>query len=146
MSIREAFAALEAYGVRIPDYGHLVQVQKTLYGAPAYASPHPNILPAPRGEMPPRKLYVVLEHASVEICPATPGKARLNKAGAKPTLLNCDDHQGLIAKMGRDVSEARPDITHQVGHMSPSLCATRHYVDSSISRCISALSFVEVKC
>ena len=33
--------------------------------------------------------------------------------GDKYVLLNCDDHQGLLKKMGRDISEARPDITHQ---------------------------------
>jgi rRNA pseudouridine-1189 N-methylase Emg1 (Nep1/Mra1 family) len=30
-------------------------------------------------------------------------------------LLNCDDHQGILAKTGRDIADARPDITHQVG-------------------------------
>jgi hypothetical protein len=29
-------------------------------------------------------------------------------------LLNCDDHQGFLAKEGRDIADARPDITHQV--------------------------------
>jgi rRNA small subunit pseudouridine methyltransferase Nep1 len=28
--------------------------------------------------------------------------------------LNCDDHQGFLAKEGRDIADARPDITHQV--------------------------------
>jgi len=27
--------------------------------------------------------------------------------------LNCDDHQGILAKMGREIAHARPDITHQ---------------------------------
>ncbi|THU79986.1 Nep1-domain-containing protein [Dendrothele bispora CBS 962.96] len=31
----------------------------------------------------------------------------------KYTLLNCDDHQGILAKTGRDIADARPDITHQ---------------------------------
>ncbi|KAM6495355.1 EMG1/NEP1 methyltransferase domain containing protein [Amanita muscaria] len=31
----------------------------------------------------------------------------------KYTLLNCDDHQGILAKMRRDIADARPDITHQ---------------------------------
>jgi rRNA small subunit pseudouridine methyltransferase Nep1 len=34
---------------------------------------------------------------------------------AKYALLNCDDHQGILAKTGRDIADARPDITHQVG-------------------------------
>ncbi|KAF6062551.1 Ribosomal RNA small subunit methyltransferase NEP1 [Candida albicans] len=33
--------------------------------------------------------------------------------GDRFALLNCDDHQGLLRKMGRDIAEARPDITHQ---------------------------------
>lgn len=32
----------------------------------------------------------------------------------KYVLLNCDDHQRVLARMGRDIAEARPDITHQV--------------------------------
>ncbi|KAG8996504.1 18S rRNA pseudouridine methyltransferase, partial [Tulasnella sp. 427] len=31
----------------------------------------------------------------------------------KYALLNCDDHQGILAKTGRDIADARPDITHQ---------------------------------
>lgn len=34
--------------------------------------------------------------------------------GKKFELLNCDDHKSLLLKNGRDVSSARPDITHQV--------------------------------
>lgn len=37
---------------------------------------------------------------------------------AKYALLNCDDHQGILAKTGRDIADARPDITHQVSHLS----------------------------
>lgn len=37
---------------------------------------------------------------------------------AKYALLNCDDHQGILAKTGRDIADARPDITHQVRHPS----------------------------
>merc|ERR1711939_559607 len=39
---------------------------------------------------------------------------RKGKGGEeKYSLLNCDDHQGVLAKMGRDIAHARPDITHQ---------------------------------
>jgi hypothetical protein len=37
---------------------------------------------------------------------------------AKYALLNCDDHQGILAKTGRDIADARPDITHQVSQAS----------------------------
>ncbi|ODV97990.1 hypothetical protein PACTADRAFT_73638 [Pachysolen tannophilus NRRL Y-2460] len=56
-----------------------------------------------------KRLIVVLSHACLEthkISTSGPG-------GDKYALLNCDDHQGLLRKMGRDISEARPDITHQ---------------------------------
>lgn len=43
---------------------------------------------------------------------------------AKYALLNCDDHQGILAKTGRDIADARPDITHQV---SPSSVVLQHY-------------------
>ena len=49
------------------------------------------------------------------------GKTESYKVAAKSKneedkymLLNADDHQGLLAKMGREVATARPDITHQV--------------------------------
>jgi rRNA small subunit pseudouridine methyltransferase Nep1 len=43
------------------------------------------------------------------------GKGKGGREGdVKYTLLNCDDHQGILAKTGRDIADARPDITHQV--------------------------------
>ncbi|PKI84103.1 rRNA small subunit pseudouridine methyltransferase Nep1 [Malassezia vespertilionis] len=64
-----------------------------------------------------RRLIVVLEQACLEAYKISSGSAthaRGNKdAGEKYALLNCDDHQKVLAKMGRDISEARPDITHQ---------------------------------
>ncbi|KAK0547689.1 18S rRNA pseudouridine methyltransferase [Tilletia horrida] len=45
-----------------------------------------------------------------------PGGSRSSSSkdgGDKYALLNCDDHQRVLAKMGRDIAEARPDITHQ---------------------------------
>ena len=32
----------------------------------------------------------------------------------KYALLNSDEHIGVMRKMNRDISDARPDITHQV--------------------------------
>ncbi|WFC99721.1 rRNA small subunit pseudouridine methyltransferase Nep1 [Malassezia yamatoensis] len=64
-----------------------------------------------------RRLIVVLEQASLETYKVSSGSAthaRGNKdAGEKYALLNCDDHQKVLAKMNRDIAEARPDITHQ---------------------------------
>ena len=70
-----------------------------------------------------RRLIVVLEHACLEAYKISSGSAgRLGGQGgrkdggkdAKYALLNCDDHQGILAKTGRDIADARPDITHQV--------------------------------
>ncbi|RDB15618.1 Ribosomal RNA small subunit methyltransferase NEP1 [Hypsizygus marmoreus] len=64
-----------------------------------------------------RRLYVILEQACLEayrLSGGGGGKGRNGKEGeVKYTLLNCDDHQGILAKTGRDIADARPDITHQ---------------------------------
>lgn len=55
-----------------------------------------------------KRLIVVLSQACLETHKISSGGS-----GDKYALLNCDDHQGLLKKMGRDIAEARPDITHQ---------------------------------
>jgi len=64
-----------------------------------------------------RRLYVVLEQACLEAYRVSSGgKGKGGRGGegeVKYTLLNCDDHQGILAKTGRDIADARPDITHQ---------------------------------
>ncbi|BFZ56448.1 18S rRNA pseudouridine methyltransferase [Savitreella phatthalungensis] len=55
-----------------------------------------------------RRLIVVLERACLETYKVGKDKA------SKYALLNCDDHQGVLKKMGRDIADARPDICHQV--------------------------------
>jgi rRNA small subunit pseudouridine methyltransferase Nep1 len=60
-----------------------------------------------------KRLIVVLSNASLETYRA----AHSGKAGGKEekfSLLNSDEHIGVMRKMGRDISDARPDITHQV--------------------------------
>lgn len=80
-----------------------------------------------------RRLFVILEQACLEayrISSGGSGKGRNGKGEGevKYTLLNCDDHQGILAKTGRDIADARPDITHQVSfngwyvlHANPNL-------------------------
>lgn len=65
-------------------------------------------------------LTVVLFQASLEVYRTTSHKhnnttsnGNNKREEVKYTLLNCDDHQGILAKAGRDIAEARPDITHQ---------------------------------
>lgn len=63
-----------------------------------------------------RRLFVILEQACLEayrVSSATRGKNG-REGDVKYALLNCDDHQGILAKTGRDIADARPDITHQV--------------------------------
>ena len=62
-----------------------------------------------------KRLIVVLSNASLETYRASGGKG---KNDDKFTLLNSDEHIGVMRKMGRDISEARPDITHQVCMLS----------------------------
>jgi rRNA small subunit pseudouridine methyltransferase Nep1 len=56
-----------------------------------------------------RKVIVVLENASLEA-------ARLvaYRHDSKMQLLNCDEHQSILKRLGRDIADARPDIVHQV--------------------------------
>ncbi|KIK63821.1 hypothetical protein GYMLUDRAFT_40906 [Collybiopsis luxurians FD-317 M1] len=65
----------------------------------------------------PGRLFVVLEQACLEAYRISSGSKSNGKKGkegeVKYTLLNCDDHQGILAKTGRDIADARPDITHQ---------------------------------
>ena len=50
-----------------------------------------------------KRLIIVLESANLETI----------KFGKGYGLLNVDEHSGILKKLGRDFSTARPDITHQ---------------------------------
>lgn len=54
-----------------------------------------------------QRLIVVLSNACLETHKIT------TNGVDRYVLLNCDDHQGLLKKMNRDIADARPDITHQ---------------------------------
>lgn len=60
-----------------------------------------------------QRLVVVLSNASLETYRAAHSGSKGSKE-EKYSLLNSDEHIGIMRKMGRDISEARPDITHQV--------------------------------
>jgi rRNA small subunit pseudouridine methyltransferase Nep1 len=51
-----------------------------------------------------KRLIIVIEGATIEVV----------KAGKDYQLLNCDDHRHIIRKLGRDIADCRPDITHQI--------------------------------
>jgi rRNA small subunit pseudouridine methyltransferase Nep1 len=62
-----------------------------------------------------KRLIVVLSNASLETYRASHSGGRAaNGREEKYSLLNSDEHIGIMRKMNRDISEARPDITHQV--------------------------------
>ena len=61
-----------------------------------------------------QRLVVVLSNASLETYKASHGGRGGNIRDEKYSLLNSDEHIGVMRKMNRDISDARPDITHQV--------------------------------
>ena len=75
-------------------------------------------VPIPSTDKDTKRLIVVLSNASLETYKAVYGGGS-TRPGApareeKYSLLNSDEHIGVMRKMGRDISDARPDITHQV--------------------------------
>lgn len=71
-------------------------------------------VPIPSTDKHSQRLIVVLSNASLETFRAAHGPVRGPSREEKYSLLNSDEHIGIMRKMGRDISEARPDITHQV--------------------------------
>ena len=72
-------------------------------------------VPIPSTDKDTQRLIVVLSNASLETYKASHGGARGGVVrDEKYSLLNSDEHIGVMRKMNRDISDARPDITHQV--------------------------------
>lgn len=73
-------------------------------------------VPIPSTDKDSQRLIVVLSNASLETYKQSSGGGRPGaRAGEeKYSLLNSDEHIGIMRKMNRDISDARPDITHQV--------------------------------
>lgn len=78
-------------------------------------------VPIPPSDKDTQRLVVVLSNASLETYKSShPGPSRLGpQREEKYSLLNSDEHIGVMRKMNRDISDARPDITHQVGPPPP---------------------------
>ncbi|KAI9816535.1 MAG: 18S rRNA pseudouridine methyltransferase [Pycnora praestabilis] len=72
-------------------------------------------VPIPANDKDTQRLIVVLSNASLETYKASHGG--VGRGGVikdeKFSLLNSDEHIGVMRKMNRDISDARPDITHQ---------------------------------
>lgn len=71
-------------------------------------------VPIPPADKETQRLIVVLSHASLETFRASHGGRNGTARDEKYSLLNSDEHIGVMRKMNRDISEARPDIAHQV--------------------------------
>lgn len=69
--------------------------------------------PIPPSDKDTQRLIVVLSNASLETYKSSAGRSASAK-DEKYSLLNSDDHIGVMRKMNRDISDARPDIAHQV--------------------------------
>ncbi|OJJ00679.1 hypothetical protein ASPVEDRAFT_128496 [Aspergillus versicolor CBS 583.65] len=70
-------------------------------------------VPIPPADKETQRLIVVLSHASLETFRASHGGRNGTARDEKYSLLNSDEHIGVMRKMNRDISEARPDIAHQ---------------------------------
>jgi len=71
-------------------------------------------VPIPTTDKDSRRMIVVLSNASLETYKAVYGGGRPGAVrDEKYSLLNSDEHIGVMRKMNRDISDARPDITHQ---------------------------------
>lgn len=72
-------------------------------------------VPIPSTDKDTKRLIVVLSNASLETYKASNSGGRPGaQRDEKYSLLNSDEHIGVMRKMNRDISDARPDITHQV--------------------------------
>jgi rRNA small subunit pseudouridine methyltransferase Nep1 len=71
-------------------------------------------VPIPSTDKDTPRMIVVLSNASLETYKASHGGSRPGTRDEKYSLLNSDEHIGVMRKMNRDISDARPDITHQV--------------------------------
>ena len=76
-----------------------------------------------------KRLIVVLSNASLETYKGSIS-GRMGAREEKYQLLNSDEHIGVMRKMQREISDARPDITHQVR----SSAALEHALNDPVSR------------
>lgn len=86
-------------------------------------------VPIPSTDKDTQRLIVVLSNASLETYKASHGGRGGAPRDEKYSLLNSDEHIGVMRKMNRDISDARPDITHQV-------CIRATIVPLQQSRCL----------
>lgn len=89
-------------------------------------------VPIPTYDQETQRLIVVLSNASLETYRAVHSGRSNAGRDEKYSLLNSDEHIGVMRKMNRDISDARPDITHQVC-LSVCVCQPMSTHDSTVS-------------
>ena len=127
----------------------LVMTADTMTGTQSLPPPSlPQLVAEQSSPIPPtdkdsQRLIVVLSNASLETYKASYGGP--SRTGAyreeKYSLLNSDEHIGVMRKMNRDISDARPDITHQVLPLTasrPILADSCRHTDFTCSLTVSA--------
>lgn len=90
--------------------------------------------PIPPTDKDSQRLIVVLSNASLETYKAShtsTGRSGVHRED-KYSLLNSDEHIGVMRKMNRDISDARPDITHQVRDIVSHIVLDLHANSSSV--------------
>lgn len=87
-----------------------------LKGAKSYAPAEASVPKTAEQKDNTTRLIVVLSKACLEVYRHSSGRKGASGPGqgTRDALLNCDDHQGFLARENRDIADARPDITHQV--------------------------------
>lgn len=88
-----------------------------LKGAKSYAPTEASVPKTAEQRDNTTRLIVVLSKACLEVYRHSSGRKGASGGpgqGTRDALLNCDDHQGFLARENRDIADARPDITHQV--------------------------------
>jgi len=104
-------------------------------------------VPIPSSDKDTKRLIVVLSNASLETYKAS-SSGRGGMKDDKYSLLNSDEHIGVMRKMNRDISDARPDITHQVGLKAVRFVLQQLIMlrDSVFSLCSTRLSTRPANC
>jgi rRNA small subunit pseudouridine methyltransferase Nep1 len=99
-----------------PEEGHRLKRPRTqsLPSTPLPQLTAEQHVPVPSSDHTTKRLIVVLSNASLETYKAVASHGRHGiSRDDKYSLLNSDEHIGIMRKMNRDISDARPDITHQ---------------------------------
>ena len=94
--------------------------------------------PIPAHDKDTQRLIVVLSNASLETYKAAHGGRNGGLKDDKYSLLNSDEHIGIMRKMNRDISDARPDITHQV-FFAPKISGNDLFLIRVLSQCLMTL-------